>query len=133
MTQFVASAEGLAEPLGPYTFAARTAAGLVFVSGQIPQDGATGTLETGSISAQTALVLDNMQRVLRAIGLTLDHVISCMIYLTDLGEFQEMNRVYGERFGSHRPARATVGVASLFGGVRVEISAIAEEPPATET
>lgn len=103
------------------------AAGLVFVSGQVPLD-ATGTLVAGGIAEQTAQSLANVAAILAAAGASLADVVKTTVYMTDLGEFAEMNAVYAETFAGHTPARATVQVAALPAGARVEIDAVAVRP-----
>jgi 2-iminobutanoate/2-iminopropanoate deaminase len=114
--------------IGPYSQAVRTG-GLVFLSGQIALDPGTGQLVEGDVQAQTERVLDNLAAVLKAAGLTFDHVAKTTIFLTDLGDFQTVNALYGKRF-SHapQPARSTVQVAALPRGAKVEIDAIAILP-----
>ncbi len=110
--------------IGPYS-QALVFGDLVFCSGQVALDPATGTLVAGDIRAQTGRALDNLSAVLRAAASDLSRVLKTTVYLTDLRDFDAMNEVYGSRFGGHRPARATVGVASLPKGARVEIECIA--------
>jgi 2-iminobutanoate/2-iminopropanoate deaminase len=114
--------------IGPYSQAVRVA-GLVFLSGQIPLDPGTGQIVEGSITVQTERVLDNLAAVLKAAGLTFDHVAKTTIFLTDLGDFQAVNEVYGKRFThTPQPARSTVQVSALPRGAKVEIEAIAVLP-----
>lgn len=116
--------------IGPYSQAV-LAAGFAFLSGQIPLDPETGELVAGPIEAQTERVLQNLKAVLKASGSSLANVVKTTIYLIDLADFSKVNAVYGAYFGSHPPARATVQVAALPKGARVEIDAIAqisEEP-----
>ena len=110
--------------IGPYSQAVR-AGNMVFLSGQIPLDPATGAMVDGDIRAQTERVLDNLGAVLAAAGLSFAHVAKTTIYLTDLGDFATVNEAYAKRFAGTPPARATVQVAALPKGARVEIDAIA--------
>jgi 2-iminobutanoate/2-iminopropanoate deaminase len=110
--------------IGPYSQAIR-AGGLVFCSGQIPLDPATGELVAGGVAEQTERVLENLRAVLEAAGASLAHVVKTTVYLKDLGDFQAMNAVYARRFGANAPARATVEVARLPRDVKVEIDCIA--------
>lgn len=110
--------------IGPYSQAVR-AGGLVFLSGQIPLDPRTGELVAGDVRAQADRVLDNLAAVLRAAGLSFEQVVKTTIYLTDLADFGAVNEVYGKRFGAVPPARATVQVAALPRGAKVEIDAVA--------
>jgi len=114
--------------IGPYSQAVR-AGGFVFLSGQIPLDPGTGKMIEGGIEPQIDRVLDNLAAVLKAGGLTFDHVVRTTIYLTDLADFQAVNDAYGKRFSrSPQPARSTVQVAALPRGARVEVDAIAVVP-----
>lgn len=114
--------------IGPYVQGVSVTGGrTVFLSGQIPLDPASGEVVQGDIEAQTRRVLDNLAAVLEAASLTFDHVVKTTIYLADMGDFAVVNGIYAERFGDQPPARATVQVAGLPKGVRVEIDAIAVE------
>jgi len=118
------SAEAAPKAVGPYSHA--TVAGdLVFCSGQVPLDPATGELVTGDIGAQTARVLDNLAAVLAAAGSSLDRVVKTTVFLVDIGDFAAMNEAYARRFGDHRPARSTIGIAALPRAARVEIECVA--------
>ncbi len=110
--------------IGPYSQAV-IGGGLVFASGQIPIDPATGELVTGTIEDQTRLVLKNLAAVLEAAGSSLDRVVKATVFLQDMNDFSRMNQVYGEAFQAPFPARAAVQVARLPRDVRVEIEAIA--------
>jgi 2-iminobutanoate/2-iminopropanoate deaminase len=113
--------------VGPYSQA--IAAGrLVFCSGQIPLEPSSGVLIEGDISSQTKRVLENLAAVLRAHGLTMEHVVKTTVFLTDLANFGEMNTVYAQYFPSDPPARSTIQVAALPKGANVEIEAIASKP-----
>jgi 2-iminobutanoate/2-iminopropanoate deaminase len=112
--------------IGPYSQAiAVPPSRMVFLSGQIPLDPTTGELVPGDVTAQTAQVMKNLGAVLTAAGLSFDHVVRCTIYLVDLADFGLVNEVYGKAFRTAPPARATVQVAALPRGARVEIDAIA--------
>jgi 2-iminobutanoate/2-iminopropanoate deaminase len=110
--------------IGPYSQGI-VAGELVFVSGQIPLDPATGELVTGTFRQECERVLASVDGVLRAAGCNRTRVVRCMVYLTDLALFGELNEVYAAFFGDHRPARAVVGVSGLPRGARVEVEAIA--------
>lgn len=114
--------------IGPYSQAIR-AGRMVFLSGQIPLDPATGEMVGGTdVRAQTERVMQNLEAVLAAASLSFAHVVKATIYLTDLADFAAVNEVYGARFaGLIPPARATVQVAALPRGARVEIEMIAVE------
>lgn len=123
MKRVIASLQAPAA-IGPYSQAIESN-GMVFLSGQIPLDPATGQLVTGDIVVQTEQVLENLHAVLAAAGLTFDNVVRTTIYLVDLNDFAKVNETYGKRFAQAPPARATVQVAALPKGARVEIDAIA--------
>lgn len=110
--------------IGPYSQAVKTN-GLLFASGQIPLDPATGELVTGDFSTQARRVFDNLAAVLRAAGSDFSLVTKATVYLTDLANFQTLNSIYAEYFGAHKPARSTVGVSQLPRGATVEIDLIA--------
>lgn len=114
--------------IGPYSQAVQVelAGGkLTFLSGQIPLDPATGELVVGDVVAQAERVMLNLEAVLRTAGLTFGNVVRCTIFLADLNDFAKVNEVYGRSFPSEPPSRATVQVAALPRGARVEIDAIA--------
>lgn len=109
--------------VGPYSPAV-VANGMVFISGQIPLDPATGALVMDSFEAQTRRVLENLKLMLEAAGSSLDQVVKVNIFMTDLKKFEELNAIYSEYFGQSKPARATVEVSALPKGVDVEMDAI---------
>ncbi len=112
--------------IGPYSQAVRVDAGkLLFASGQIPLDPATGEMVQGDIAAQTERVMKNLEAVLKAGGASFASVVRSTIFLADLGDFARVNEVYGRYFPEAPPARATVQVAALPKGARVEIDVIA--------
>jgi 2-iminobutanoate/2-iminopropanoate deaminase len=110
--------------IGPYSQAVR-ADNLVFASGQIPIDPATGEFVPGGIAEQTDQVLRNLTAVFEAAGLGMDRVIKTTVFLANMDDFTAMNEVYGRFFGAAPPARATVQAARLPRDARVEIEAIA--------
>lgn len=110
--------------IGPYSQAVR-AGELLFLSGQIPLDPATGQLVEGDLAVQTERVMKNLAAVLAAAGCGFGDVVRTTIYLVDLGQFAVVNEVYGRFFRAPYPARATVQVAALPRGAQVEIDAIA--------
>jgi 2-iminobutanoate/2-iminopropanoate deaminase len=115
--------------IGPYSQAVR-AGTLLFVSGQVPLDPATGTLVPGGIEEQTRQVLRNLQAILEAAGTSFDAVVRTTVYLTDLSDFAAMNAVYATFVREPFPARATVQVARLPKDAGVEIDVIADLAPA---
>ncbi len=110
--------------IGPYSQAI-AAAGLVFCSGQIPLDPASGQIVEGGIESQTRRVLDNLAAVLQAAGSSPEQVVKTTIFLADMNDFATVNTIYAEYFGTEPPARSTVQVARLPRDVRVEVEAIA--------
>jgi 2-iminobutanoate/2-iminopropanoate deaminase len=113
-----------APAIGPYSPALKVG-NLLFLSGQIPLDPATGHLVEGDIRAQTTRVLQNMGELLRAGGAEFSAVVRTTVFLTDLADFAVMNEIYATYFSPPYPARSTVQVARLPRDVRVEIDAIA--------
>ena len=113
------------EAIGPYSQAV-TAGDLVFCSGQIPLDPSTMTLVGETVAEQTSQVLKNLAEVLKAAGSGLGKVVKTTVFLKDMNDFVEMNNVYAEFFGNHKPARATVEVARLPKDVLVEIECTAQ-------
>lgn len=110
-------------PVGPYSQAVQVG-DLVFCSGQIPLDPATGELETGGVEAQAKLALENLKAVVEAAGGSMHQVVRTTIFLKDMGDFARVNEVYGTFFAEPFPARACVEVARLPKDVDVEIDAI---------
>ena len=108
--------------IGPYSQAIAIG-NLLFTSGQIPLR-ADGTLNDGDITVQTTQVLANLKAVIEAAGSSLNQVVKTTVFLKNLDDFAAMNKVYGDTFGSHTPARSTVQVAKLPRDVLVEIEAI---------
>ncbi len=111
--------------IGPYSQAIRSG-NLLFVSGQIPLDPATGHIVEGDAAVQTARVLQNLSPILDAAGSSLGQVLKTTVYLRDLSDFGMMNEVYARFFAECPPARATVEVARLPRNVSVEIDLIAD-------
>ncbi len=112
------------EAIGPYCQGVAVG-GFLFVSGQIPLDPATGGMVEGGIADQVERVLENLKEILQAGGAGLERVVKTTVYLTDLAEFAEMNRVYARYFGPQPPARSTVQVSALPRNAKVEIEAVA--------
>ena len=118
------SSEAAPKAIGPYSQAIR-AGSLLFVSGQIPLDPATGAMVDGDVAAQTHRVFANLKAILEAAGASLDNVVRSTVYLADMNDFAVVNGVYGTYFSSPAPARATVQAARLPKDARVEIDVIA--------
>jgi 2-iminobutanoate/2-iminopropanoate deaminase len=116
---------GAPEAIGPYSQAV-TAGDLVFCSGQIPLNPETMTLAGDTVVEQTTQVLKNLDEVLKAAGSAPGKVLKTTVFLKDMNDFLEMNNVYAEFFGDHKPARATVEVARLPKDVLIEIECIAK-------
>lgn len=110
--------------IGPYSQAIRLG-DLVFTSGQIPLDPATGEMVAGGIDVQARRVLENLKGVLEAAGSSLDRVVKTTIYVQNIDDFATVNKVYAEYFSTQPPARSTVGVAKLPRNAGLEIDAIA--------
>jgi len=124
MTHKVITSPNAPAPIGPYSHA-RELNGLVFVSGQIPLNPATGKMVQDSIIAETEQVMQNLKAILTEAGLSFNEIIKTTIFITSMSTFQEVNKVYAGYFDGMFPARETVQVAALPAGARVEISCIA--------
>jgi len=112
------------EAIGPYAQAIE-ANGFIFCSGQLAINPASGEIEVIGAAEQMMRILLNLRAVLEAAGSGLDRVVKTTLFLTDIGDFPAVNKVYGEMFGDHQPARSTVQVARLPRCARVELEAIA--------
>lgn len=113
--------------IGPYSQAVEVD-GLLYTSGQIPLDPATGEFVPGDFEAQARQVIKNLTAVLAAGGCTFRDVVKATVFLVDFADFPVLNRLYGEALGDHRPARSTVQVAALPKGALVEIDLVAKIP-----
>jgi 2-iminobutanoate/2-iminopropanoate deaminase len=120
----VVSTENAPGAIGPYSQAIKVN-GMVFCSGQIPIDPATGQFVSEDVAAQTEQVLKNLDAVLRAAGSSLGSVVKTTVFLADMNDFAAMNEVYGKFFSDNKPARATVQAARLPRDAKVEIECIA--------
>jgi 2-iminobutanoate/2-iminopropanoate deaminase len=118
------STEKAPKAIGPYSQAVRSGQ-LLFVSGQIPIDPATGNLIAGDIAAMTHRVFANIREILAAAGASLDQVVRTTVFLADMNDFAAMNEVYATYFSQPAPARSTVQAARLPKDARVEIDVIA--------
>jgi 2-iminobutanoate/2-iminopropanoate deaminase len=125
MKEVVSTAKAPAA-IGPYSQAVKVAASqMLFCSGQLPLDPASGLLATGSYAEQTKLVMDNLKAIIEASGFTMTDVVKTTIYLTNLNAFSEVNSVYQSYFSEYFPARTTVQVDALPRGAALEIDAVA--------
>lgn len=120
----VVSSPGAPAAIGPYSAGVRAGA-LLFLSGSIPLDPATGQIVPGDISAQATRVMENIKALLAAAGAEFRHVVKTTVFLADMNEFAAMNEVYATYFAAPFPARSTVQVARLPRDVRLEIEVVA--------
>ncbi|MDD2900560.1 MAG: RidA family protein [Desulfuromonadaceae bacterium] len=120
----IVSTDSAPAAIGPYSQAVKCG-NILFCSGQIPIDPATGKLVDGTIYPQAERVMDNISAMLVASGIGFDDVIKTTIFLTDMADFAAVNDVYGKHFPGHKPARSTVAVKSLPLGALLEIEVIA--------
>lgn len=111
-------------PIGPYNQAVQYG-DMLFISGQIPIDPKTGNLVQTDIKAETKQVMENLKAILDEAGMSFNNIIKTTIFLMDMGQFAQVNEVYGSYFGEGAPARETVQVSGLPKGVNVEISMVA--------
>lgn len=124
MNKEIISSPNAPKAIGPYSQAVRYG-DLVFCSGAIPLDPATGKVVEGGIVEQARRAMDNLKAVLEEAGLTYDSVLKTTLFLSDMDDFKAANEVYGSYFSGSYPARSTVQVAKLPMGVRFEVEAIA--------
>lgn len=111
-------------PIGPYNQAVQFG-NMLFISGQIALDPATGELVQGDVQAEARQVMKNLSAILSAAGMDFSNVLKSSIFLMNMGQFAQVNEVYGSHFGDDAPARETIQVAGLPKGVKVEISMVA--------
>jgi len=124
MPKVVVHSDQAPKAIGPYSQAIK-AGDTVYCSGQIGLDPVTGVIVAGGVEPEAHQVIANLRAVLAAAGAKPEHVVRTTIYLVDMNDFAKVNAIYGEMFTSSPPARATVAVAALPKGARVEIDAIA--------
>ena len=124
MSKQIINTEKAPAPIGPYNQSVK-AGGMLFISGQIPINPATGEIVSGDIKAETHQSMQNLEAILSEAKLTFEHVVKTTIFLSDMSLFAPVNEVYGSYFTGDYPARETVAVKGLPKGVNVEISMIA--------
>lgn len=124
MAKTVVYSQQAPEPIGPYSQAIQSG-NMVFISGQIAIQRASGNLVTGTIEEETSQVMVNISEILKAAGLKFDNVVKTTIFLKDMNNFPKVNEIYGKHFQQQPPARETVEVSRLPKDVNVEISCIA--------
>lgn len=124
MTLLTISTPDAPAAIGPYSQGV-VVAGFLYTAGQIALDPASMTVVPGGVTKQTRQVMANLRAILAAAGSGLDQVVKTTVFLVDMKDFAEMNAVYAEAFGDHRPARSTVAVSGLPKDVRVEIEVVA--------
>lgn len=125
MTKCVLATEKAPAALGPYSQGIAASGEMIFVSGQIPIDPATGKVAEGDIAAQTTQCMENIAAILAEAGATVDDIVKTTIYLKDMNDFATVNEAYGKYFEKDAPARGCVEVARLPKDMQVEIEAIA--------
>lgn len=114
----------LTQPVGPFSHMVMTGT-LLFLSGQIAQEPATGNLLQGDVAAQTARIFENIQIALKSVDRDLTHVVRVTVYLTDMSDYATMNAIYSQHFQPPFPARSTIAVKALPLGALVEIECVA--------
>ncbi|MFM2145547.1 MAG: hypothetical protein RL732_383 [Bacteroidota bacterium] len=124
MEKKIINTTGAPAPIGPYSQAVK-AGSMLFISGQIAIDPATGTIRNDNIKAETQQVMHNLKAILDQAGAAFSHIVKTTIFLSDMSLFNEVNEVYGSFFKEDFPARETVAVKGLPRNVNVEISMIA--------
>ncbi len=122
--KYITNAPNAPEAIGPYSQAVLTG-NLMFLSGQVPLNPASGKIESEDIADQTTQVMKNLAAVLNSEGLSFKNVAKATIYLTDLNNFQIVNEIYDSHLGGVKPARATIQISALPKGAKVEIEMIA--------
>jgi 2-iminobutanoate/2-iminopropanoate deaminase len=119
--------ESLGPAIAPYS-QATVANGLCFIAGQVGLDADNEVIAPGDVRAQTTAAIERMETILDEVGASLSDVVTATVFLTDVGDFAAFNEAWAEKFGDHRPARATVRSDLLLEGLVVEIQAIAAVP-----
>ncbi|MGH8948451.1 MAG: Rid family detoxifying hydrolase [Acidimicrobiia bacterium] len=124
MPKKVLSTPSAPKAMGPYSFAAE-AGGLVFLSGQVALDPATGERRPDDVEVQARQVMDNIGLILGDLGLAYEDIVKTTIFMADMGDYPKVNDVYGSYFGTEPPARSAIQAAALPGGFLVEIEVVA--------
>lgn len=124
MPKKVLSTPSAPKAMGPYSFAAE-AGGLVFLSGQVALDPATGERRPDDVEVQARQVMDNIGVILRDVGLAYEDIVKTTIFMADMADYPKVNDVYGSYFGTEPPARSAIQAGALPGGFLVEIEVVA--------
>jgi 2-iminobutanoate/2-iminopropanoate deaminase len=124
LSKKVLSTPSAPKAMGPYSFAAE-AGGLVFLSGQVALDPATGERRPDDVEVQARQVMDNIGLILGDVGLTYQDIVKTTIFMADMADYPKVNDVYGSYFGTEPPARSAIQAAALPGGFLVEIEVVA--------
>lgn len=124
MTSRFLSTEKAPAAVGPYSQGVK-AENIIFTSGQLPIDPATGELSKGDIQKETRLCLENVKAVLEAGHASIEHLVKVTVFVTDINDFSKINEVYAEFFGDHKPARSLMQVGALPKGANIEIEGVA--------
>ena len=124
MPKKVLSTPSAPKAMGPYSFAAE-GGGLVFLSGQVALDPATGERRPDDVEVQARQVMDNIGVILNDVGLTYQDIVKTTIFMADMSDYPKVNGVYGSYFGTEPPARSAIQAAALPGGFLVEIEVVA--------
>lgn len=127
MEKKIITSKNAPEPIGPYSHGVLMG-NVLYTSGQVAKDAASGQMVQGDIKSETHKVMQNLQAILEEAGMNFSHVLKTTIYCTDLGNFAAINEVYGSYFSGNYPARETVQVAKLPLNANVEISVVAQKP-----
>jgi 2-iminobutanoate/2-iminopropanoate deaminase len=115
------------KPIAPYSPAVMTSSGMLFISGQIPIDPETGELHKGDVKKETKIVMKRIGILLEKHGMDFCHLVKCTVFLSDINDYQDVNKIYGGFFEGKYPAREAIEVANLPLGASLEISAIAQK------
>jgi 2-iminobutanoate/2-iminopropanoate deaminase len=122
----IISTDRAPSPIGPYEQAIGVD-GTYYISGQVALEPSSGELQNDSVEAETHQVMKNLGAILEEAGLSYEHLVKCTIFLTDLGEFGQVNEIYGSYFSELTPARECIELSGLPKGAKVEVAAIASE------